>query len=280
MIAIGEYNKLTIQRETTNGLMLSDETGEEVLLPTKVCPDKYKINDSISVFVYHDKANIKVATTLTPKIVLHDFAFLQVKDMTPVGSFLDWGLEKGLLVPFNEQQQDMVVGKWYIVYLDIDEKDRLFASTLIEKQLQNINITVEEGDEIDLMIYQKTDLGYNVIVNNEHIGLIYNNEIFTDLNIGDKRKGYIKHIREDNKLDIALQPAGFRNVIDPNIKLIYDKLISNNGFLEITDKSAPEDIYNMFGISKKAFKRAIGALYKQRKITIEPKGIKLLVQQN
>jgi len=280
VIAIGEYNNLIILRKTAEGLILGDDSGEEVLLPAKVCPDKFKINDSINVFVYHGKANIKEATTTVPKIKLHDFANLQVKDMTPVGAFLDWGLEKDLLVPFNEQQQDLAQGKWYIVYLDIDEKDRLYASTLIDKQLQNIHITVEEGDEVDLMIYQKTDLGYNVIVNNEHLGLIYDNEIFTDLIIGEKRKGFVKQIREDNKLDITLQPTGFKNVIDPNTELIYKILNENNGFLEITDKSAPDEIYELLGISKKAFKRAIGALYKQRKITIEPVGIKLLAHKN
>ena len=275
MIAIGEFNKLKILKQTTLGLLLGDSENDEVLLPNRECQKKFIIGDTLPVFVYHDKTDKKVATTLTPKILLHQFALLKVVDVSPVGAFLDWGLEKQLLVPYKEQQQDMLTGKWYIVYLDIDEKDRLFASTLIDKQLQNIHITVKEGDQVDLMIYQQTDLGYNVIVNNEHLGLIFENEIFTDLNIGDIRKGFVKNIRDDNKLDITLQPTGYRNVSDVNSKLIYKTLIDNNGFIEITDKSAPDEIYDMFGISKKAFKRSIGTLYKERKITMEPTGIKL-----
>ncbi len=276
MIAVGEYNELKILKQTSLGLLLGDTNNEEVLLPTNECPKNLSEGDTISVFVYTDKADSKVATTLTPKIHLHEFALLKVTDMTPVGAFLDWGLATNLLVPYTEQQKDMVSGKWYIVYLDIDEKDRLFASTQIDKQLQNIHITVKEGDQVDVMVYRQSDLGYNVIVNFEHLGLIYENEIFTDLNIGEIRKGYVKHIREDNKLDITLQATGYRNVSDTNCELIYEALEENNGFLEITDKSAPDEIYDMFGVSKKAFKRAIGALYKQRKITIESNGIKLI----
>lgn len=276
MIAVGEYNELKILKQTSLGLLLGDTNNEEVLLPTNECPKNLSEGDTISVFVYTDKADSKVATTLTPKIHLHEFALLKVTDMTPVGAFLDWGLATNLLVPYTEQQKDMVTGKWYIVYLDIDEKDRLFASTQIDKQLQNIHITVKEGDQVDVMVYRQSDLGYNVIVNFEHLGLIYENEIFTDLNIGEIRKGYVKHIREDNKLDITLQATGYRNVSDTNCELIYEALEENNGFLEITDKSAPDEIYDMFGVSKKAFKRAIGALYKQRKITIESNGIKLI----
>ena len=276
MIAVGEYNELKILEQTALGLFLEDTEGEKILLPTKECPKNLGIGDPISVFVYSDKANNKIATTLTPKIQLHEFALLKVTDMTPVGAFLDWGLATNLLVPYKEQQKDMVIGNWYIVYLDIDEEDRLFASTQIEKQLQNIHITVKESDQVDVMIYRQSDLGYNVIVNYEHLGLIFENEIFTDLNIGDKRKGYVKKIREDNKLDITLQPTGFRNVIDPNVELILKALVDNNGNLAITDKSAPDEIYSMFGISKKAFKKSIGALYRQRKITIESNGIKLI----
>ena len=276
MIAVGEYNELKILEQTSLGLFLEDTEGEKILLPTKECPTNFNIGDRIAVFAYSDKADNKIATTLTAKIQLHEFALLKVIDMTPVGAFLDWGLVTNLLVPYKEQQKDMVIGKWYLVYLDIDEKNRLFASTQIEKQLQNIHITVKEGDQVDVMIYRQSDLGYNVIVNYEHLGLIFENEIFTDLNIGDKRKGFVKKIRDDNKLDITLQPTGFKNVIDPNSELIIKFLADNNGYLPITDKSAPDEIYELFGISKKAFKRSVGALYKQRKIIIESNGIKLI----
>ena len=276
MIAVGEYNELKILEQTSLGLFLEDTEGEKILLPTKECPTNFSIGDPIAVFAYSDKSDNKIATTLTAKIQLHEFALLKVIDMTPVRAFLDWGLVTNLLVPYKEQQKDMVIGKWYLVYLDIDEKNRLFASTQIEKQLQNIHITVKEGDQVDVMIYRQSDLGYNVIVNYEHLGLIFENEIFTDLNIGDKRKGYVKKIRDDNKLDITLQPTGFKNVIDPNSELIIKFLADNNGYLPITDKSAPDEIYELFGISKKAFKRSVGALYKQRKIIIESNGIKLI----
>ena len=276
MIAVGEFNELKILEQTSLGLFLVDNEGEKILLPTKEFPKNLNIGDPITVFVYSDKADGKRATTLAPKILLHEFASLQVSKVTPEGAFLDWGLATNLFVPYKEQQKDMVIGNWYIVYLDIDEKDRLFASTQIDKQLQNIHITVKEGDQVDVMIYRQSDLGYNVIVNYEHLGLIFENEIFTGLNIGDKRKGYVKKIREDNKLDITLQPTGFRNVIDPNSDRIIKFLVDNNGFLPITDKSAPNEIYKMFGISKKAFKRSIGTLYRQRKISIESNGVKLI----
>jgi len=277
VISIGEFNELKVLHKTSAGFMLGDVDNDEVLLPDNLCPNNVKLGDTLTVFVYHDKSNIKIASTLIPKILLHEFALLKVNETTPVGAFLDWGLEKDLLVPFKEQQTDMAKGEWHIIYLDIDEKNQLFGSTLIDKQLQNIHITVKEGEQVELIIYQKSDLGYNVIVNNEHLGLIFENEIFTKLNIGDRRKGFVKNVREDNKLDITLQATGYRNASDFNCEIIYKALEKNNGFLEITDKSAPDKIYGIFGISKKAFKRSIGTLYKQRKIIIESTGIKLIV---
>jgi len=277
VISIGEHNELKVLHKTSAGFMLGNEDNDEVLLPANLCPNNIKLGDSLTVFVYHDESNVKIASTLLPKILLHEFVLLKVNEITPAGAFLDWGLEKDLLVPFKEQQTDIAQGEWHIIYLDIDEQNRLYGSTKIDKQLQNIHITVKEGDQVELIIYQKSDLGYNVIVNNEHLGLIFENEIFTKLNIGDRRKGFVKNIREDNKLDITLQPTGYRNASDINCEIIYKALEKNNGFLEITDKSAPDKIYDMLGISKKAFKRSIGTLYKQRKIIIESTGIKLIV---
>jgi len=275
VIAIGRYHELEIFRHTSVGLFLGDEE-EDVLLPNKYCPEQFEIGDTLTVFVYLDYDERKIATNLTPKILLHEFALLQVAAMTEVGAFLDWGLEKQLLVPFKEQRQKMEEGRWYIVYLDIDvQTDRLFASNKIENRLQNEALTIEEGDEVNVLVYQKTDLGYTVIVNNNHKGLLFENEIFTTLNIGDKLKGYVKKIREDRKLDISLQPIGFKQFIDANSELIYNTLVDNNGFLPLTDKSSPDEIYAEFGISKKAFKKSIGGLYKQRKITIDAKGITL-----
>lgn len=277
MIEIGKYNELKILRHTSVGLYLGDESGEDVLLPNKYCPESYELEDMIKVFVYLDYAERKVATDIIPKIHLDEFALLKVTAVENVGAFLDWGLEKELMVPFKEQRQKMEVGRWYVVYLDIDEEtDRLFASNRVEKYIQNEVLTVEEGDEVELLVLTKTDLGFSVIVNNDHKGLIFENEIFKEINIGDKLKGYVKKIREENKIDISLQAIGYDNFNDANSKLIYDALVQNNGFLAITDKSSPEEIYLQFGISKKAFKKSIGALYKDRKILMEPNGIKLI----
>ena len=277
MIEIGKYNKLKILRRTPFGIYLGDESGEDVLLPNKYCPEKYKMDDELKVFVYLDHNEKKIATNITPKILLHEFALLQVKDVSVVGAFMDWGMEKDLFVPFKEQRQRMEEGRWYIVYLSIDQStNRLFASNQIEKILQNEEITVTEGEKVDLVVLKETDLGFTVIVNHKHKGLIFENEIFKKLNIGDKLTGYIKKNRDDNKLDISLQAIGYENFNDVNAELIYQKLKENNGFLAITDKSAPNEIYATFEISKKAFKKSLGSLFKERKITIEPNGIKLI----
>ncbi|RLD47179.1 MAG: GntR family transcriptional regulator [Bacteroidetes bacterium] len=276
MIEIGKYNLLTILRQTSVGLYLGDNDGEDVLLPNKYCPDDFEINDKIEVFVYLDYAERKIATNINPKIYLHEFALLEVTDVTDVGAFLDWGLEKELLVPFREQKQKMEEGRWYIVYLDLDTKtNRLFASNKVNKYLDNETLTIEPGEEVDLLIFKKTDLGFSAIINNKHKGLIFSGDIFTELNIGEKIKGYIKNIRPDNKIDLSLQPIGYKNYKDINSQLIYNKLIENNNFLPVTDKSSPDEIYSIFGISKKVFKKSIGDLYKQKKIIILPNGIKL-----
>ncbi|MCD6346179.1 MAG: GntR family transcriptional regulator [Bacteroidales bacterium] len=276
MIEVGKYNTLKILRETTVGFYLGDESGEDVLLPNKYCPDEYDQDDEMVVFVYRDYADRKVATTLTPKIFMHEFALLKVTAVAEVGAFLDWGLEKDLMVPFREQRQKMEEDRWYVVYLDIDTKtDRLFASNKIDNYLHNRELTVEEGEEVDLIVTQKSDLGFSVIVNNKHKGLVFKNEVFTDLNIGDTLKGFVKAIREDNKLDISIQAIGYLNVIDPNAQSVFRILSENNGYLAITDKSPPEEIYKQFGMSKKAFKKALGALYKQRKVEIQHEGIKI-----
>lgn len=275
MIEIGRSNELRILRNTSVGLYLGDESGEEVLLPNKYCPEKFELQDKIEVFVYHDHEERKVATKIKPKILLNEFELLQVTAVTNVGAFMDWGLEKDLLVPFREQRHKMQEGKWYIVYLDVDRKtDRLYASNRIDDILQNRVLTVERGEEVSLFVFQKTDLGFSVIVNNIHKGLLFRNEIFKELNIGDKIIGFVKNIREDNKLDISIQRIGYENFNDCNSELIFHKLVENEGFLPVTDKSSPEEIRRQFGISKKAFKKSIGALYKQHKITILSEGIK------
>ena len=278
MIEQGRQIELKIAKRATFGLYLADPSGEEVLLPNKYCSDEMKPGGTIEVFVYKDSEGKKVATTLTPKIFIHEFALLKVTAVTGVGAFLDWGLEKELMVPFREQKQKLEVGRWYVVYLDLDKKsDRLYASNRVERFLQNDQISVKEGEEVELVVLQKTDLGYSVIVNHVHKGLLFDNEIFQEIRVGDRLKGYVKKIRDDQKIDISIQPIGFRNFNDANSELIYKTLVENEGFLAVTDKSGPDEIYSLFGISKKAFKKSLGALYKQRKIDIQADGIKLIV---
>jgi len=280
MIEQGKEIELKIAKRATFGLYLADESGEEVLLPNKYCTEEMKPGDTTRVFVYKDSEGKKVATTLTPKIFIHEFALLKVSAVTGVGAFLDWGLEKELMVPFREQKQKMEVGRWYIVYLDLDKKsDRLYASNRVERFLQNDQISVKEGDEVALVVLQKTDLGYSVIVNHAHKGLIFDNEIFQEIRVGNQLKGYVKKIRDDQKIDISIQAIGFRNVNDSNIELIYKTLVENDGFLAVTDKSSPDEISTLFGISKKAFKKSLGALYKQKRVDIQSDGIRIIDKQ-
>lgn len=280
MIEIGKYNDLEILRETSIGLYLGDEEGEDVLLPNNYCPENYEIGQKLRVFVYLDNEARKVATNLIPKILLHEYAFLQVSAVESVGAFLDWGLVKELMVPFKEQRQRMEVGRWYVVYLDIDEKTgRLFASNKIEHRLVNEELDVSEGGEVDLLVMQKTDLGFSVIINNRYKGLIYENEIFTDVHVGMKLPGFIKSVREDGKIDVSLQPIGFLSESESYGDLITRKLYENNDFLPLNDKSAPDLIYSTLGMSKKAFKRTIGTMYKEKIIEITEDGIRLLSEE-
>jgi len=273
---IGVVNKLRILRETNIGLFLGDDLGQDVLLPNKYCPLSYKINDEIEVFVYLDNLGRKIATNLIPKIKLYEFALLKVTDVTLVGAFVDWGIEKELLVPFREQKQKMEKGRWYIVYLDIDKKtERLYATNRLERHFQNKKLTVKESEQVDLIVIRKTELGYVAIINNKHSGLIYENETYKSLNIGEKIVGYIKKIREDNKIDLSVKPLISYNFIDKNSEIIYKALLKNSGFLPYNDDSSPLEIAKVFGISKKAFKKAVGSLYKERKITIDIDGIRI-----
>jgi len=276
MLFIGKYNYLTIERVTSVGMFLSDVEGEEVLLPNQYITDDMQVGDQIKVFVYLDSEDRPVATTQTPKIIRNEFAFLEVKDVSEYGAFLDWGLIKDLFVPFREQPKPMEIGEWHVVFLYLDQKSqRLLASAKIDKFLESERLTVAEGDEVDLLVWQKTDLGYNVVVNQYHKGLIYANEVFQPLQIGDTLKGYIKKIREENKLDISLQKTGYE-VVEPVAKQILEEVKKSKGFLNLSDSSSPEAIYNRLKISKKVFKKAIGGLYKQGIIRITDDGIYLV----
>ncbi|QLG47161.1 CvfB family protein [Costertonia aggregata] len=276
MIELGNYNTLRIERSTSVGLFLEDDEGNEVLLPNKYVPESYEINDDIRIFCYLDHEERPVATTLTPKIKRNDFGFLKVAEVNNYGAFLDWGLEKQLLVPFKEQRLTMQEGQYYLVYCYLDEISfRLLASNKLDKFLSNQNITVRIHEEVDLWVSRKTDLGWEVIINKKHKGLIFFDTIFKPIAVGDTVKGYIKNIRPDNKIDVSLQPIG-QLVLEPTAQKIYDELVSSNGFLGFNDKSDPEEIRQIFQMSKKTFKKGIGTLYRERKIKITEKGIELI----
>ena len=274
---LGKINKLTLARPIKHGYILIDENDEEVLLPNAyVTEDTFK-NKEIEVFVYKDSEDRLVATTQIPYITLNSFAYLEVAQVNKYGAFMDWGLPKDLLVPFSEQGKKMKKGEWYVVILLKDDiSDRLYASSKINKFLQFDNFDLSAGDKVEVLIYDKSDLGYNAIINNKYKGLIFYSDIHKDIKIGDTITAYVKNIREDGKIDLVLEPIGFKNSIDKNTALILKALQDNNGFLNITDKSSPDIIKNKFGISKKAFKKAIGGLYKQKKIRLRPDGIELI----
>lgn len=276
MIPVGKYSELEIVRSTDNGLYLKDAFNEEVLLPNKYCPTKYKYGDKLKVFIYLDHEARKVATTLEPKILLNGFASLKVKSASDIGAFLDWGMEKDLFVPFREQAEPMEEGQHYVVQLSLDHKtSRLYASSKIENRFEEGRPSLSPGQEVDVLVYRETDLGYPVVVNSLYAGMVFRNEVFKPVKVGDQLKGFVKKVREDNKVDISLQPIGYTNFNDPNAEMVYQKLIESDGMLKLGDKSDAEDIYKTFGISKKAYKKAIGALYKQKKILIKPDGITL-----
>lgn len=276
MIKIGEYNTLEIIREAEQGLYLADSEGEEVLLPNRYVPKEFKIWDQMEVFVYLDNEERPVATTDKPFVTKGEFAVLRCSEVAPFGAFLDWGLVKELFCPFKEQAFKMKRGGWYLIYCYLDnETNRLAASSKTNNFLDNKNLTVEQFEEVDLIISHPSDIGMNVIVNNIHSGLIYSDDIYKDLSIGDRVKGTVKKIRPGNKLDISLGKVGYRN-IEPNAEKILTELEDNNGFLTLTDKSDPEDIKNVLQMSKKNFKKAVGSLYKQKLIELKDDGIYLV----
>ncbi len=276
MADIGKYNDLRVVKLVSIGCYLDGGEHGEILIPRRYVPEGTKEDDVLNVFIYFDSEDRIIATTETPKITLGEIGSLKAVSVTSSGAFLDWGLTKDIFVPFKEQQQKMEAGKWYIVGLYIDhETNRLAASAKIDKFLDNTPPTYEVGEEVDLLIYNKTDLGFSAIVNNAHWGVLYENEVFRHLSKGKRITGYIKKIREDEKIDLILQKPGYEKIDDIS-KVLIDKLEKNNGFIKLTDKSNPEDIYDLLGISKKVFKKAIGSLYKARLITLEKDGIKLV----
>ncbi|MCG2746309.1 MAG: S1-like domain-containing RNA-binding protein [Desulfobulbaceae bacterium] len=275
MAQIGKINKLRVKRIRDYGAHLDGGELGDILLPIKDVPEKCQAGDEVEVFVYTDREDHLRATTQKPQATVGQFAGLRVVASTSSGAFLHWGLEKDLLVPKSEQQDKMAEGKSYIVFVFLDEKTkRITASTKLDKFLSPQPPDYKEGEEVDLLIYEKTDLGYKAIVNHSHGGMVYKNEVFQKLFNGQQLKGYIKKIREDLKIDLSLQKPGYQGVDDIS-QAILKALKDHGGRIAVTDKSPPEDIYSLFGVSKKTFKKAIGALYKKRLITLDPNGISL-----
>ena len=275
-INVGQFNLMRVDRKVDFGFYM-DDGGEGILLPKRFVPSGLQIDDTISVFVYHDSDNRLIATTQEPFAVVGDIAALKVVEVTSQGAFLDWGLMKDLFVPVSQQLSTMRLGGKYLVKLYIDaQTGRVAATEKIDKQISNDILTVKEGEKVKIQVYRESEIGYVVIVNQVHQGLVYKNEVFTHLHIGQFiDEAFVKKIREDNKLDIGLGKQGGEKLADDNQK-IMSLLKSHKGFLPYHDKSAPDDIYAFFGMSKKAFKMNVGMLYKLKLISIEEDGIHLI----
>ena len=275
-INVGQFNLMRVDRKVDFGFYM-DDGGEGILLPKRFVPSGLQIDDTISVFVYHDSDNRLIATTQEPFAVVGDIAALKVVEVTSQGAFLDWGLMKDLFVPVSQQLSTMRLGGKYLVKLYIDaQTGRVAATEKIDKQISNDDLTVKEGEKVKIQVYRESEIGYVVIVNQVHQGLVYKNEVFTHLHIGQFiDEAFVKKIREDNKLDIGLGKQGGEKLADDNQK-IMSLLKSHKGFLPYHDKSAPDDIYAFFGMSKKAFKMNVGMLYKLKLICIEDDGIHLI----
>jgi len=276
MIEIGQYYELEVVKKVDFGFYLDADELNNVLLPIKYAPQGLAIGDYLEVFLYLDSEGLPIATTQEPWATVGEFAYLNVVDTTPVGAFLDWGLDKDILVPFAEQHRAMEVNKSYLVYIFINEADgRIIASSKIDKFLDDDEPhTFKKQQAVDLIIANSTELGYKAIVNHNHWGVLYRNEVFQRLSFGQSIKGYIKQIRPDGKIDLSLQ--GGNETREKNTHIILDYLKRKNGFAPVNDKTDPEIILDLFSISKAAFKKAIGGLYKQRIIRIEEDGIHLI----
>jgi predicted RNA-binding protein (virulence factor B family) len=275
MIRVGEYNTLNVIRETPIGVYL-DDGAEGILLPNRFVPAGTKTGDNLRVFIYHDGEERLIATTQQPKGVLGDIVKLRVVSITPQGAFMDNGLMKDLFVPKSRQQRGMIPNGEYLVKIYLDEQTgRLAATEKIDGFLSNEELTVKEKDMVDLTVYRRTDIGYVVIINNTHTGVLHHNEIYRSIGTGDRFKGFIKKIYADNRIDVAAGKPGYDRVEDESGKILR-LLQENNGFLPYHDKSDPEEIYAFFSMSKKTFKMTVGNLYKQKKIGLTKDGIQLI----
>lgn len=279
MVDLGHYNELEIAREVDFGMYLTSEDGD-ILLPRKYIPEGAKAGDKVRVFVYRDSEDRVIATNLTPHATVREFACLMCKDSTDFGAFLDWGLEKDLLVPLHNQKEKMRPGHKYCVYVYLDDtSDRIVATTKLGKYLHNDDPDrdLTENQGVELLIAGFTDIGIKVIIDNRYMGMLYKNEVFKDVQMGDRLQGYIKTLRPDNKIDVTLRKPGTTG-LDESTEAgdkVMDVLEKAKGYLPLSDKSSPDEVYRMLGMSKKVFKKAIGGLYKAGKIEIDTDHIRL-----
>lgn len=278
-IRLGDYNLMQVVKEVDFGMYLDGGVEGEILLPTRYVPKGLKVGDAILVFVYLDQDERPVATTLQPLAKVGDFAFLEVAWVNEYGAFLNWGLMKDLFCPFREQKKRMEKGQGYIVYVGIDEDSyRMVASAKVEHYLSREMPTYRHGDEVDLLVWQKTELGFKVIIDNKYGGLVYEDQVFRPLTTGDRLKGYVDRVRPDGKIDVTIQPTGRRNTEEFS-EVLLQYLKDNNGHCDLGDKSPAELISDRFKVSKKTFKKAVGDLYKRRLIEISENSLKLLSEQ-
>ncbi|MEJ6797319.1 MAG: S1-like domain-containing RNA-binding protein [Flavobacteriales bacterium] len=277
MIQLGKFNDLKVSKAEDSGYTLIDDEETEIFLPSEKTDKELEEGATVSVFVYPGILGAKKATLKKPLIALGEFAFLTVSSTDEQGVYVDWGMEKDLLIPPKQEGERMEEGESYIIFMYQDrESGKLYGSNKIEKRLSNDGLTIEEGEEVDVMVQRESDMGFAVIVNHRHRGLVFENEVFQDLLIGDTLKGYVKKIQPENRLDITIRPMGYRNTVDPDVQTVLNALEDNQSFLPLTDKSKPDLIMVELNMSKKAFKRAIGSLYKERKIEIKEDGIHLI----
>jgi len=278
MLRIGQINNLAVIKEVDFGFYLDsdDDQWGEILLPYNAAPEGCSIRDNLDVFIYFDSEDRIIATAKRPHAMVGQFNLLRVVSVERVGAFMDWGLAKDLMVPFGEQKMRLQAGRSYIVYVFIDEgTGRIVGSTRINKFLDLVPAEYEVGEMVELLIARKTELGYTAIINDTHWGFLYHNEIFKDLRIGQKLRGYIQKMRDDGKIDLSLTSAGYGKVVGI-ADTILNQLERNNGFLPLTAKTSPAELSDRFGVSKKNYKKALGALYRKRLISIDPDGIRLL----
>lgn len=275
---IGKLNQLFVKRLAPHGAYLDGGEAGEILLPKKYCPPTLKAEEAVTVFIYYDSEDRLVATTETPLVQAGEFAFLKVVEVGKFGAFLDWGLPKHLLVPFREQKGKMYVGKKYVVYVYSDPRNgRLVGSCRVEKFLDQSPPSYQSGQSVNLLIYKKTPLGYSAIIENAHLGMIFNEDIHQPVRVGEQRTGYIKKVREDGKIDLRLNKTG-REQTRLVAGMIEKYLENHQGYLPLTDDSSPEEISRYLGVSKKAFKRAVGYLYSAGKIKMETRGIRRVIK--